>query len=166
MGQPVASENEYSIDFNIKKYNKHCRQRGYTHAEFPFLPVDTSNTVIEFNQTDKKPQPIFTEKGLRLDLFIAKNIQYPETAYRQNLSGKVSLRYVVEVNGRVSNIKVLAPVGGGCTQEAIRLLQLLKWMPGIKNNQAVRTFMNLDIEFKLPEKSDMNVFESGQMQSQ
>lgn len=165
LGQPISSENEYSINFNIKKYNKHCKTRGYVASEYPFQPVDTSNIVYDYNLTDKKPYPVFDEKGMKLETFIAKNIKYPETAYRQNLSGKVSLMFVVELRGRVSNIKAMSPVGGGCTQEAIRLLQMIKWMPGIKNNTAVRTLMNLDIEFKLPDASDMNMFESGQMQS-
>jgi TonB family protein len=162
-GQPVVSENEFPINFNIKKYTKHCKTRGYITSEYPFTPVDTSNKVYDYSLTDRKPYPVFEEKGMKLESFISKNIKYPETAYRQNLSGKVSLRFVVELQGRVSNIKVLSPIGGGCTQEAIRLLRLLQWMPGIKNQTAVRTFMNLDIEFKLPEDSDMNMFENGQM---
>jgi len=164
-GQPVVSENKLPVDFNIKKYNKHCKLRGYETSEYPFKPVDTSNIVYDYANTEKKPFPVFDEKGMRLETFIAKNIKYPETAYRQNLSGKVSLRFVVELFGRVSNIKVLVPVGGGCTQEAIRLLQMIRWMPGIKDNMAVRTFMNIDIEFKLPEDSDMNMFENNQMNS-
>jgi protein TonB len=97
--------------------------------------------------------------------FINGNIKYPETAYRQNISGKVTLRFVIEPQGRVSNIKVIQPVSGGCTQEAIRLLKLIKWMPGIRENMAVRTFMNMDINFKLPEDSDMKMFENSQMNS-
>ena len=102
---------------------------------------------------------------MTIGAFIARNIKYPESAYRQNLSGKVGLRFVVEPSGRNSNIKVLEPVGGGCTQEAVRLLQMIRWMPGIKNSMAVRTFMNIDIEFKLPEDSNMNMFENGSMNS-
>lgn len=162
-GQPVVSENEFPVNFNIKKYNKHCKSRGYVTTEKPFSPVDTSNKVYDVSLTDRNPYAVFDEKGMRLETFIAKNIKYPETAYRQNLSGKVSLRFVVETNGRVSNIKVLSPVGGGCSQEAIRILQLIRWMPGIKNQAAVRTFMNLDVEFKLPEDSNMNMFENSQM---
>jgi TonB family protein len=165
LGQPVSSENNYSIDFNIKKYNKHCKQRGYITTELPFQPVDSSGIVYEYAATDKKPYAIFDEKGMTVGAFIARNIKYPESAFRQNLSGKVGLKFVVEPTGRTSNIKVLAPVGGGCTQEAIRLLQMIRWMPGIKNNTAVRTFMNMEIEFKLPENSDMNMFENGSMNS-
>ena len=164
-GQPVESTREFPISFNIKKYNKHCKTRGYITSSYPYTPVDTSLQVYEYSQADKKPYPIFEEKDMKLGMFIAKNIRYPETAYRQNLSGKVSLKFVVEPTGRVSNIRVINPVGGGCTQEAIRLLGMIKWMPAIENQKAVRSFMNLDIEFKLPEDSDMNIFENSQMNS-
>jgi len=161
-GNPVASENVFPIEFNIKKYNKHCSTRGYSETTFPFNPVDTTNIVYESVKTDRKPYPVFAEKGMSLEKFIAKNIKYPETAYRQSLSGKVKLRFVVEPQGRVSNIQVLVPVGGGCNQEAIRLLQMIRWMPGIKNQAAVRTFMTMEIEFRLPEDSDMQMFDGQQ----
>ena len=164
-GQPVASENEFPIDFNIKKYNKHCKTRGYTVQDYPFNPVDSSNVVFDFKETDKKPYPVFDDKGMKLATFIAKNIKYPDVAYKQNLSGKVTLEYVVELHGGVSNIKALAPVGGGCTQEAIRLLEMIKWMPGIKNGKAVRTLMQMDIDFKLPENSDTKMMDNNQMDS-
>jgi TonB family protein len=163
-GQPVASENEFPVDFNIKKYNKHCRQRGYELTEYPYEPVDTTNFVYEPAKTDKKPHALFDEKGMSLGKFIVQNIKYPETAFNQSISGKVKLRFVVEPQGRVSNIQVLEPVGGGCNQEAIRLLQMVRWMPGIKNEAAVRTFMTLEIEFKLPEDSDVKM-NDGQINS-
>ena len=164
-GQPVASENEFPIKFDLKKYNKHCKARGYVTSDYPFNPIDSSNVVFDYLEADKKPYPIFDEKGMKLAAFIAKNIKYPEVAYKHNLFGKVTLQFVIELHGRVSNIKALVPVGGGCTQEAIRLLQMIRWMPGIKNDTAVRTLMNLDIDFKLPESSNMEMFENSQMDS-
>jgi TonB family protein len=164
-GQPVASENEFPIDFNIKKYNKHCKARGYTLQDYPYNPVDSSNLVYDYKETDKKPFPVFEDKGMNLVTFISTNIKYPEIAFKQSLSGKVTLEYVVELHGRVSNIKALVPVGGGCTQEAIRLLQMIRWMPGIKNGKAVRTLMKMDIDFKLPDNSDTKMFENTPMNS-
>jgi TonB family protein len=164
-GQPVASENEFPIDFNIKKYNKHCKSRGYIIQDYPYKPVDSSNIVYDYKDVDKKPFPVFEDKEMNLATFISKNIKYPETAYKQSLSGKVTLQYVVELHGNVSNIKVLAPVGGGCTQEAIRLLEMIHWMPGIENGKAVRTIMKMDIDFKLPDDTDTKMFENSPMNS-
>lgn len=162
-GNPVRSVGEFPVDFNIKKYKKHCKARGYERTELPFQPVDSSNIVYETGQTDRKPYPLFSEPGMSFNRFISQNISYPETAYRQGISGTVTLKFVIETSGRASNIKIINPVGGGCSQEAIRLLKLLRWMPGIKGQGAVRTFMKIDIGFKLPENSEMNMFENSQM---
>jgi TonB family protein len=164
-GMPVSSSAEFPVDFNIRKYNKHCKQRGYITTTYPYEPFDTSGKVYDFEETDKQPKVVFENKGMTLERFIEKNIKYPEAAYRQNLSGKVVLKFVVEPQGRISNLKVISPIGGGCTQEAIRILYLLQWMPGIKDDMAVRTFSKLEISFKLPEDSDVKMFEGGQMQS-
>jgi TonB family protein len=165
LGQPVASTAEFSVPFNIKKYQKHCKQRGYDKTTYPFLPVDSSLTVYETTAVDKAPYALFQDKTMTLGRFINSNIRYPETAFKQNISGKVRLRFVIEPQGRVSNVKVVEPVSGGCTQEAIRLLQMVQWMPGIRDGHAVRTFMNMDINFKLPDDSDMKMFENSQMNS-
>jgi TonB family protein len=160
MGIPVKSTQQFSIKFDIKKYQKHCKSRGYEQTTYPFTPVDTSYIVYETTQVDKPPHAVFEEKNMTLGRFISMNIKYPETAYKQNIFGKVILRFVVEPQGRVSNIKVVEPVSGGCTQEAIRLLGLVHWMPGIKDSMAVRTIMNMEIDFKLPEDSDTRMFDS------
>jgi TonB family protein len=165
LGQPVASAMEFPVKFNIKKYQKHCKQRGYEHSDLPYEPVDTALKVYELSQVDKAPYPLFSEKGMNMGKFISANIRYPETAFRQNLFGSVVLRFVVEPQGRPSNILVINPVGGGCTQEAIRLLQQIQWMPALKEGTAVRCFNKLEIEFKLPDESDMKMFENTQMNS-
>ncbi len=165
LGQPVASNSEFPVKFNINKYEKHCRERGYVDIEPPFSPVDTTLDIFELSQVDKPPFVVFEEKGMTLAKFISTNIKYPDLAYKQGISGKVSLRFLIEPHGRVSNIKVIEPVGGGCTQEAIRLLGLMKWMPAVKSGVAVRCFTKLDIEFKVPEGSDMKMFENSQMNS-
>jgi TonB family protein len=165
LGNPVSSVSEFQVKFDIKKYKKHCKARGYDKTVFPYEPIDSSQVVYEAERVDKPPAAIFPDKGMTLGKFINENIKYPETAFRQSISGKVALRFVVEKHGRVSNIKVMQPVSGGCTQEAIRLLERIKWMPGIKDDMAVRTFMNLEINFKLPEDSDLKMFENQQMNS-
>jgi periplasmic protein TonB len=62
----------------------------------------------------------------------------------------------VEPYGLISNVNVNDPLGAGCKEEAIRLVKLLRWMPGILNGKAVRVLMNLSITFNL---NDKNKFE-------
>jgi TonB family protein len=162
LGNPVMTEEEFTFKFNIKKYNRNCKQRGYEQSEFPYLPVDTSYIIYTLNQLDRSPEPEFAEKGLNLEKFVVANLRYPEAAYKQNISGKVTLSFVVETNGRPSNIVVKKPLGGGCTEEALRIMRLVNWMPGIKDEIAVRSRIEMNITFILPNDSDTKVFENNQ----
>ena len=41
------------------------------------------------------------------------------------------MNFIVETSGRISNLEVVNPLGGGCTEEAIVLLKQVHWSPGI-----------------------------------
>lgn len=155
-GKCVEDHQELTIPFNIRHYHKICRIRGYDTITFPFLPADSSLKIYAFRQTDKKPVPIFTENGQTFQSFMMKNFHYPDLAFKQNITGVVNVNFVVEPYGLISNVNVNDPLGAGCKEEAIRLVKLLRWMPGIVNGKAVRVLMNLSITFNL---NDKNKFE-------
>jgi TonB family protein len=109
--------------------------------------------IYDLKSVDRWPRPVFSAFDCNLSSFLHKNLVYPEAAFKQNISGTAKLQFVVETSGRISNIHVLEPVGGGCTEEAIRVVKLINWYPGLKNNTAVRTFMPFEITFDVSEKS-------------
>jgi len=148
-GMALDEQNDIEIEFAIKKYNRIVKSRGYDKIIYPVEPVDSSARIYETIHLDKQPKPIYETKGMNFSSFIMKNMTYPEGAVKQNISGPVTIFFVIEPSGRISNVKVVNSVGAGCNQEAIRLLKLLKWMPGIKNGMAVRTTMTLTITFNL-----------------
>jgi protein TonB len=158
-GNPIASEVEYSFPYNIKKYKKKCKQRGYNALHYPFKPVDTSYIVYSPKQTDRNPKPIFSSRIMNFSKFVAENLEYPDPAFRQDITGTVTLEFIVETHGRVSNITIKNAVGGGCNEEAIRILKLINWMPGIKDNMAVRTRMAIDISFELSTESEHKMYD-------
>jgi len=84
--------------------------------------------------------------------FLGENIRYPETAKSANIQGTVHLGFVVEKDGSVTNIMVLRSVGGGCDQEAVRVLKLMpRWTPGLQRTKPVRVSFTLPIRFSLSE---------------
>jgi protein TonB len=81
---------------------------------------------------------------------ILSNLKYPEIAKDNRTEGTVYVSFIVETDGSVSNVEVLKRVGDGCTEEAVRVVNLLKgWTPGIKNGKAVRVPCTLPIKFTL-----------------
>lgn len=149
LGFPTADSLVFKIEFNIKKYNKLCKSRGYRYIVYPYEPIDSSGVVIWHRKLEAAPYPVFTENDMNLSKFIATHLQYPELAIRQNLIGAVKLNFIVETNGRISNMYIEKSLGAGCNEEAIRILRMLKWMPGILHGMAVRTNGSLTITFNL-----------------
>ncbi len=153
IGKPVNQVTSFEIKFNIKKYNKVCRSRGYTKIIYPYEPVDKSDKIYLISEITRSPTPVFCSKNYNFSAFISNNLKYPEAAFKQAVSGVVKLRFVVEPSGRISNITTKKSLGAGCTEEAIRVVKLLHWNPGIYNTMAVRTFMTLEITFNVADKT-------------
>ena len=85
--------------------------------------------------------------------FIAENMRYPQEAKERGITGRVFVTFVVEKDGSVGNIKVLRDIGGGCGEEAVRVVGMMpKWKPGKQRGKPVRTQYNLPVVFNLSEQ--------------
>jgi TonB family protein len=153
IGRPVDFIHEFEFKFDIKNYQNQVKNRGYDQIIYPYSPVDSGNTVITMLEADVWPKPVYSSKDYNFSNFISNHLTYPEAAFKQNISGTVKLKFVVEPSGRISNILTEQGLGGGCTEEAIRVVKLIKWNPGILQNKAVRTWMCLEITFDIAKRS-------------
>lgn len=82
--------------------------------------------------------------------YLASNIHYPALAKENNITGKVYVTFVVEKDGSIANPRILRDIGGGCGQEAIRVVKSMpKWKPGKQRGKAVRVQFNLPVSFNL-----------------
>lgn len=114
-------------------------------------PVREEEEVVEteiFTVVESMPE--FPGGAEQMMIFIAKNIKYPPMARESGIQGRVFVNFVVEPNGSVSNVKVLRGIGGGCDEEAIRVVETMpKWTPGRQRGKAVRVSFNLPVRFTL-----------------
>jgi periplasmic protein TonB len=82
--------------------------------------------------------------------FLQENIKYPEEAKELGVQGKVFVTFVVEVDGSITDVRVLRGIGAGCDEEAIRVVRSMpRWVPGKQRGQPVRVQFNLPIKFTL-----------------
>ena len=92
--------------------------------EKPFEPGENIFKVV-----DKSPVFIGGDSA-RLE-YIYKNLKYPQEAIEKSVYGKVFLTFVIEKDGLISNVSILRGIGGGCDEEAIRIIENMpKWRPG------------------------------------
>ena len=146
-GQPTKSESEFKIKYNIGRYRSLVKKRDYDQLPEPYIPVDASGKIYTVKELNKAPEAILDSVYPSVQAFIAVRLEFPEAAAKLTIKGIVQLRFVIEPCGLPSNIMIIEAVGGGCTEEAIRIVQQLKWNPGIRESLAVRTCYNLSIKF-------------------
>lgn len=77
--------------------------------------------------------------------FIKKETRYPVMARRNRIQGVCIVSFTLNTDGTMSGIKLVKNIGGGCGEEALRVVRLLKFN---KPDYAVLT--SIPITFKLP----------------
>jgi periplasmic protein TonB len=85
---------------------------------------------------------------------VTDNIKYPAKARREGIQGKISVEFVVETDGSITEPKVIGKaLGYGCEEEALRAFNTImkehKWIPAEQNGKKVRLRKTLPITFKL-----------------
>ncbi len=82
--------------------------------------------------------------------YLAAEIQYPNIAKDSNIEGTVVVQFIVMPDGQCVDFKVLRPVAGGCTEEALRVLgNMPLWEPGVQGKYNVKVKVTVPIRFKL-----------------
>lgn len=114
--------------------------------------------VIEPEEGPSEPEiftiveemPTFPGGDQALLEYMAKNTKYPPLARENGLQGIVVVTFVVDENGKINNVQVLRGIGGGCDEEAIRVVQSMPaWKPGKQRGMPVRVQYNLPFRFTL-----------------
>ncbi len=77
------------------------------------------------------------------------HIEYPEEAIRAGIEGRLVLRFVVETDGRPSNIQVIQPLHPLLDSAAVAALRRVRFVPGKQNGRPVRVRMQLPVRFRL-----------------
>lgn len=100
--------------------------------------------------TTVEEQPEFPGGVGEMYQYIAERIKYPSPAQRANVQGKVFVKFVVQKNGDIGDIKVLKGIGFGCDEEAVRVISKMpKWKPGKQNGNPVNVYFTMPIAFRL-----------------
>jgi len=90
-------------------------------------------------------QPEFPGGNAALFDFLSKNTRYPQQAIEMEIEGIVVVQFVVNKKGEIKDIKILKSLGGGCDEEALRLVRAMpKWKAGRQRGKPV------NVSFKLP----------------
>lgn len=105
-----------------------------------------------FTSVEQNPQYPGGERNLLFDLSAYLSNHYPREAKKNNIQGRVTINFIVEADGQISNLRVLkgAELGGGLAEAALRAVQKLKrFTPGKQGGVPVRVSYSVPITFHL-----------------
>ncbi len=134
---------EINVDFDVEiTADETLSEVDYSAVEMPpEEKADEIFTIVEQNPTPKMGMQAFLE-------FLYENIHYPQRALRVGIQGKVFVQFVVNADGTLTDFVVIKGIGGGCDEEAIRVLEMAEpWNPGKQRGKPVRVRMVLPVHF-------------------
>jgi protein TonB len=144
-----VDENKAVVVTQASSYGEEGGTSDEIDEEVPFAVIED---VPVFPGCEK------VEKSKRLECFmeqmakhIKKNQQYPEKAMEDNIQGRVSVLFVIDKDGGISNVQVRGPKGGELLEkEAKRVIEKLpKFKPGMQRGKPVKVKYSQPITFKL-----------------
>lgn len=120
--------------------------------DFEFEVEEVVETIVEeeiFVTAEEMP----TFQGGDLSKFrnwVQNNVKYPQIALENGIQGNVVIKFVVEKDGKLSNIQVLQSPDKTLSDAAVQVLQKSpKWKPGKQRNKPVRVTYTLPVSFKI-----------------
>lgn len=111
-----------------------------------------ADSAILFTKAEKEPR--FSDDAIAWNRFLIKNMA-PEVPVNNGAPAgryKVVIRFVVEKDGSITNIKALTKHGYGMEAEVIRVIELSgKWIPATQNGRVVRCYKEQPFTFEVHE---------------
>jgi len=120
---------------------------SYEVSKLESKDIETEDSENTFILVESMPE--FTGGQKALDAFLVSNLRYPKSAKDAGITGKVYVGFLIDKAGNVTNVKVLRGIGGGCDEEAVRVIKLTsgKWKPGKQSGKTVQVLMTIPIKF-------------------
>ena len=113
----------------------------------PEEPIDPDAGIIF---TIVEEMPSFPGGEVKLFEFLQRNIKYPPVARENGIQGRVYVNFVVDKEGKIKDAKIVRGIGGGCDEEALRVVRAMPdWKIGKQNGRPVSVLYNLPINFTL-----------------
>ena len=103
--------------------------------------------IYKVDEVDEKPEFIGGEKEMMK--FIVENTRYAEDTC-MDVTGRIHFGFVVEKDGRISNIKIIRPIVDRCDAELLRVVKTMpKWKAGKKDGKPVRVYCTISVMIQL-----------------
>ena len=151
---PIFIHREYNIVSNDQKIDTNVAfiEDPDDFGDFEIV-IEEKEEVIEEEEIFVNAEEMPTFQGGDLSKFrtwVQSNVRYPQIALENGIQGNVVIKFVVEKDGKLSNIQVLQSPDKTLSDAAVAVLQRSpKWKPGKQRNKPVRVTYTLPVSFKI-----------------
>ncbi|MBE6238986.1 MAG: TonB family protein [Bacteroidales bacterium] len=116
--------------------------------------------VVGYFDCDQRPQFLnSTDPSQFLEKWVYQYLKYPESSLQRGEQGKVMVEFIIEKDGKVSNVRVAKGVSDALDAEAVKVIAASpKWKPGKVKGNKVRTLITIPVEFRLEKKGTKGNF--------
>lgn len=103
--------------------------------------------------TNTEVQPAYDGGQSALEDYINNNIEYPQQAIDNSTEGTVSVHFLIDEKGNISNVTTVGnKIGYGLEEAAVKVVSKMpKWTPGQVKGKNVKTWRTLPIVYRLEE---------------
>ncbi len=87
-----------------------------------------------------------------INQYVSKNFKYPESALEKGIQGRAYIKFSIEIDGKVSEVKIMrgVPDCPECDIEALRLIKSMPdWIPAVKDRKRVKSYLQIPVIFRL-----------------
>ena len=118
------------------------------------------NDVVGYYDCDQRPQFLnSTDPAQFLEKWVYQYLKYPESSLLKGEQGKVMVEFIIEADGKVTNVRVAKGVSDALDAEAVKVVAASpKWKPGKVKGNKVRTMITIPVEFRLEKKGSKGSF--------
>ena len=111
--------------------------------------------VVSYYDCDQRPTFLNSaDVAPFMEKWVYANLKYPEDAVREGIQGRVMVDFIIDKDGKVTDVRVVRGVDPELDAEAVRVISASpKWRPGRMNGQKVRTSVTVPVEFRLKKKN-------------
>lgn len=160
--KPAAIPPKVILITDIKETKDENPGPELPNPDISFDPTDATDVLKNWKMEDEvapeAPRDIVEERALfpggdeALNKFLSQNLKYPKKAKDRNVQGTAYARFVIDVEGNISNIEVIKGLGFGIDEEIIRVLKSSpKWKPARYSYRAVAQRLVIPVKFHLHE---------------
>lgn len=111
--------------------------------------------VVAYYDCDQRPAFLNSADPAQfMERWVYQYLKYPETAVAQGIQGRVMVEFIIDKDGKVTNVRVVKGVSDELDAEAVKVISASpKWKPGRVKGEKVRTSITVPVEFKLEKKT-------------